>query len=259
MRNLKITLAYDGTEFCGWQIQPGRSSVQGEIAAAVERVCGERVLPQGSGRTDSGVHALAQVANFALEAPVPLDNLRFALNHMLPKAIRVLSVEEAPVDFHARKSATAKTYRYRISRAEITSPFLTRYVWHYPYPLDEIAMTAAAAVVVGEHDFTSFAASGPEKGKEEGSKVRTVFTSAWRRTGDELIYEIRGAGFLRHMVRNLVGTFVLVGKGTITRERLREILAARDRSLAGPTAPPEGLALVSVEYPEMSLRFTVHS
>ncbi len=263
MRNLKLTIAYDGTDFCGWQIQPGRSSIQGEIAAAVERACGERVLPQGSGRTDAGVHALAQVANLALAAPVPPDNLRFALNNTLPPAIRILRVEEAAADFHARKSAVSKTYRYRISRASITSPFLARYVWHHPYPLNEHAMAAAAAMVVGKHDFTSFAAADLEKGREEGSRVRTVFTSAWRREGDELIYEISGAGFLHHMVRNLVGSFILVGKGTTTWFRIREILRARDRSLAGPTAPPQGLALVSVEYPQeftaQSSQFTLRS
>ncbi|MEO8725096.1 MAG: tRNA pseudouridine(38-40) synthase TruA [Acidobacteriaceae bacterium] len=250
MRNLKITISYDGTESCGWQIQPGRASIQGEIAAAVERVCGERVLPQGSGRTDAGVHALAQVASFAIAAPVPLDNFRFALNNTLPATIRIMHVEEAAADFHARKSAAAKTYRYRISRAQITSPFLARYVWHYPYPLDEAAMAAAASAIIGEHDFTSFAAADPEKGSHERSRVRTVFSSAWRREGDELIYEISGAGFLHHMVRNLVGSFILVGKGTISRARLIEILSARDRSLAGPTAPPQGLALVSVKYSE---------
>lgn len=249
MRNLKLTIAYDGTDFCGWQVQPQRSSVQGELAAAVERVCGEHVFPQGSGRTDAGVHALAQVASFAITAPVPPDNLRFALNNTLPKAIRVLRVEEVAAEFHARKSAVSKTYRYRISRAPVTSPFVVRYVWHYPYPLHEQAMAAAADVVLGEHDFTSFAAADPEKGTEEGSNVRTIFASSWRREGDEFIYEVSGAGFLHHMVRNLVGTFILVGKGTISRDRLIEILAAKDRSLAGPTAPAEGLALVSVEYP----------
>ena len=251
MRNLKITIAYDGTDFCGWQVQPQRASVQSELADAIERVCGERVLPQGSGRTDAGVHALAQVASFALAAPIPPDNLQFALNNTLPKAIRVTHVEEVAAEFHARKSAVAKSYRYRISRVPVTSPFVARYIWHYPYPLDEQAMTAAADVVIGEHDFTSFAAVDPEKGTEDvpGDNVRTIFASAWRREENELIYEVRGAGFLHHMVRNLVGTFILVGKGTISRDRLIEILAARNRSLAGPTAPAEGLALVSVEYP----------
>ena len=248
MRNLKVTLAYDGTDFAGWQVQPERATIQGELAAAIERVCGERVLPQGSGRTDAGVHALAQVASLSLQAPIPTARLRFALNNMLPEAIRVLEVEEVALDFHARKSAVAKTYRYRMSRNEITSPFVARYTWHYAYPLDEQAMLQAAHVIEGEHDFTSFAAADAEKGVEEGSCVRTVHSSRWRRDGDELLYEVRGGGFLHHMVRNLVGTFVLVGKGTLSQADVARILAARDRSLAGPTAPARGLCLVSVEY-----------
>jgi tRNA pseudouridine38-40 synthase len=248
MRNVKLTLAYDGTDFAGWQVQPDQPTIQATLADAIERVCGERVTPHGSGRTDAGVHALEQVASFGLASVIPMERLRFALNNTLPASIRVLSAQEAPCDFHARKSAKAKTYRYRMSRCEITSPFLARYVWHYPYPLDEEAMIAAASVVVGEHDFTTFAAADPEKGREQPANVRTVFASAWRREADELVYEVRGAGFLHHMVRNLVGTFVLIGKGTIDAERLSEILAAKDRSLAGPTAPARGLALVSVEY-----------
>ncbi len=241
-------MAYDGTDFAGWQVQPGRSTVQGELADAIERVCGERVVPQGSGRTDAGVHALGQVASFAIQSPIPAEKLQFALNNTLPKAIRVVEVEMKSAEFHARKSAKAKTYRYRISREPVTPPFLARYVWHYPYPLDELAMSGAADVVAGEHDFTSFAASDPEKGKDEGSNVRRIFSSAWKREEHELIYEVRGAGFLHHMVRNLVGTFILVGKGTLSRQRLIEILAAQDRSLAGPTAPAHGLCLMSVEY-----------
>jgi tRNA pseudouridine38-40 synthase len=248
MRNVKLTLAYDGTDFAGWQVQPDQPTVQATLADAIERVCGERVVPHGSGRTDAGVHAFGQVANFALASIIPVERLRFALNNTLPATVRVLSVEEAPLDFHARKSAKAKTYRYRISRSEITSPFVARYVWHYPYPLNENAIHGAADVVVGEHDFTSFAAVDAEKGREADSNVRTIFSSAWRREQNELVYEVRGAGFLHHMVRNLVGTFVLVGKGTINGSEFAEILAAKNRSLAGPTAPARGLALIEVEY-----------
>src|SRR6476660_4205429 len=137
MRNFKLVVAYDGTGFCGWQIQPEAPSIQGSLASAIGRITGEKTLPQGSGRTDAGVHALAQVATFALESPIPAENLRKALNDVLPKSIRILSVEEASPDFHARKSATAKTYRYRIYRDDICPPFLARYVYHYPYPLNE--------------------------------------------------------------------------------------------------------------------------
>ena len=250
MRNLKITLAYDGSDFHGWQVQPDRSSIQGALAAAIERVTGCKVLPQGSGRTDAGVHALAQVASCQIEAGIPTENLQRALNHVLPPAIRVLSVEEAPPEFHARRSARAKTYRYRVFRGEVCPPFLARYVYHYPYPLDEDAMGVAAAVIVGEHDFTSFAAVHPERGREEesASNGRTICSSEWIRQEEEFIYTVRGSGFLQHMVRNLVGTFLLVGKGTLDRAGVKRILEARDRSAAGLTAPACGLCLVSVEY-----------
>ncbi len=250
VRNLKIIMAYDGSDFHGWQVQPERATVQAELAAAIERLTGSKVLPQGSGRTDAGVHALAQVASCELDAGIPTENLQRALNHVLPPAIRVLSVEEATPEFHARKSAGAKTYRYRIYRGEICPPFLARYVYHYPYPLDEDAMRAAVAVVIGEHDFTSFAAVDPERGREEeeASNVRTIYSSEWTRAGEELIYTVRGSGFLHHMVRNLVGTFLLVGKGTLDCAGMKRVVETRDRSAAGPTAPACGLYLVSVEY-----------
>ena len=290
-RNLKLVLSYDGADFSGWQVQPGRPTVQGALAAALERVTGARVLPQGSGRTDAGVHALAQVASCALESDsaIPAQNLVRALNDLLPPAVRVLSVEDAPPDFHARLSARAKTYRYRILRATICPPFLARYVYHHPFPLDEAAICRAAPWVVGEHDFTSFAAVDPEERVEAGDSpakhrvaqpssavqagkdhvaqpppavkdrvaqpssavrgnVRAIFSSTWERQGEELIYTIRGSGFLHHMVRNLVGTFLLVGKGSLDEAGFRRILERKNRSAAGATAPAAGLYLVSVEY-----------
>ena len=255
MRNLKLVLAYDGTDFCGWQVQPGAPSIQGTLGSAIGRITGEKVLAQGSGRTDAGVHALAQVASFQTESVIPAANLVTALNDILPAAIRVMEAFEVTADFHARKSAKAKTYRYRIYRGAICPPFLARYVWHYPYPLDFAAMEEAALLVEAEHDFTSFAAADPEKCKtleaaEHGcaSNVRKVFSSRWRQDGDEFIYEIRGTGFLHHMVRNLVGTFLLVGKGTLKPQDIVRILGTRDRSAAGATAPASGLYLISVEY-----------
>ena len=250
MRNLKVTLSYDGAEFSGWQIQPHAITVQGTVASVIGRITGEKVLPQGSGRTDAGVHALAQVMTFVTESSVPTENFLKAMNDILPAAIRVLEVTEAPTDFHARHSAHAKTYRYRIYRGPICPPFLARYVWHYPYPLDEEAMARAAGVVAGEHDFTSFAAVDPERGKDDHpvSNVRRIFSSAWHRSGEELLYEVRGNGFLHHMVRNLVGTFILVGKGTLQIDYVTRILEARSRSAAGATAPASGLYLVNVEY-----------
>ena len=255
MRNLKIVLAYDGTDFCGWQVQPDGQSIQGTLSQAIGRITDEKVLPQGSGRTDAGVHAMAQVASFTLESSIPAENLIKALNDVLPASIRILEVTEKPPEFHARKSARAKTYRYRIFRGTICSPFLSRYVWHYPYPLKTEAMARAAVFVIGEHDFTSFAAVDPERSNLDLSKdarfesnVRKVFDSAWTQEDDELIYTVRGSGFLHHMVRNLVGTFLRVGKGTLQPEDIGRILRERNRSAAGATAPASGLFLVSVEY-----------
>ena len=207
-------------------------------------------MPQGSGRTDAGVHALAQRASFAVESAIPPENLLIALNHTLPISVRVIAVEEAAEEFHARHSATAKTYEYRIFRGDVCSPFVARYVHHHPYPLNEDAMRQAASLVIGTHDFTSFAAVDPERGKddEELDNVRTIFSSEWKRQGDLLIYTARGDGFLHHMVRNLVGTFLLVGKGSLAADSISEIVAARRRSEAGPTAPASGLFLVNVEY-----------
>lgn len=248
MRNLKLTVAYDGTDFYGWQIQPDAATVQGTLSSAIGRITGEKVLTQGSGRTDAGVHALAQVATFQTESVIPVANFVVALNDILPASIRVLAAEQVPEDFHPRKSAQAKTYRYRIYREAICPPFLARYVWHYPYPLDETAMRDAAPLVEGEHDFTSFAAVDPERGREGLSNVRRIFSSQWRKESSELIYEVRGNGFLHHMVRNLVGTFLLVGKGTLKPAEMTRILEAKDRSAAGATAPAGGLYLVNVEY-----------
>ena len=249
MRNIKLILSYDGTDFSGWQVQPDAATVQGVLASAIGRITGEKVLPQGSGRTDAGVHALAQIAAFQTESTVPAANFLVALNDILPSGIRVLEAKQVADDFHPRKSALAKTYRYRIYREAVCPPLLARYVWHYPYPLDEEAMQQAAPLIEGGHDFTSFAAVDPERGKDgEVSNVRKVFSSRWQRESGEFIYEVRGSGFLHHMVRNLVGTFLLVGKGTLRPQDVITILEAKNRSAAGATAPAGGLYLVSVEY-----------
>jgi len=245
---MRLVLSYDGTDFSGWQVQPDAATIQGTLALAIGRITRENVLPQGSGRTDAGVHALAQVATFVTASPIPEANFVKALNDTLPATIRVLEAKQVTEDFHARKSARRKTYRYRIYRGAICPPFLARYVWHYPYPLDEDAMAEAAKFILGEHDFTSFAAVDPEKGADETSHIRKIFSSSWQRDGDELLYTVEGSGFLHHMVRNLVGTFLLVGKGTWLASDTDRILAEKNRSSAGATAPARGLWLVKVEY-----------
>ena len=277
-QNWKLTLAYDGTEFRGWQVQPGELTVQGELQAALRRVTGESPLPQGSGRTDAGVHALGQVASFMLAAPIPPENLQRALNRTLPAAIRILEARKAPSTFHARHSAVAKSYEYRVFREAICPPFLARYVYACPWPMDVEALQGAARLFEGEHDFLSFAATDPELVNRdcdpdekpdmrplprEGfqaeppmeATVRRIFSSDWEErqceAGALLVYRVRGSGFLHHMVRNLVGTMLDVGRGRLGADAIPGIFAARRRAAAGPTAPARGLFLHSVEYDEM--------
>jgi len=194
-RNWKLVLAYDGSPFCGWQVQPNQPTIQGELSDALERITGERVLPQGSGRTDTGVHALGQVASFRLSAPIPPPKLMRALNRALPEAIRILSAEIAPAAFHARHSAVGKTYEYRIYRGEICPPTLARYVYALNWPLDLEAMRQAARHLLGEHDFTSFAATDPELSAREGGqfeqgRIRTIHESLWASEGDQWTYRV---------------------------------------------------------------------
>jgi len=269
LQNWKLTLAYDGTDFQGWQVQPGLPTIQGQLQAALGRVTGESPLPQGSGRTDAGVHALAQVASFTLRAPIPPENLHRALNRALPPSIRISEAKTARSTFHARHSALAKTYEYRFLSASDCSPFLARYVYACPWPLSLDALQSSAGLFEGEHDFLSFAATDPDLSHRgavqdeallQNSKaptaqtgtIRTVFLSTWERRSTDacelLIYRVRGNGFLHHMVRNLVGTMIDVGRGQLALEEVPRILAARSRSQAGPTAPARGLFLHSVDY-----------
>jgi len=270
LQTWKLTVAYDGTDFKGWQVQPAEPTIQGELQSALGRVTGEAPLPQGSGRTDAGVHALAQVASFALQAPIPPGNLHRALNRTLPRSIRVLEARTVRSAFHARHSARAKTYEYRVSLNPICPPFLARYVYTSPWALDVEILQRAARLFEGEHDFLSFAATDPdltsrnlaslpaldeqELEAPSAPTVRTIFSSTWeeRRTeaGNLLVYRVRGSGFLHHMVRNLVGTMVDMSRGLGSTEEIPAILAARSRSAAGPTAPARGLFLHSVEYDE---------
>ncbi len=295
MQQWKLILAYDGTPFHGWQVQPGLSTIQGLLADAIHRTVGERVLPQGSGRTDTGVHALAQVASFALAAPIPPANLQCALNRCLPASIRILSAEVVPPDFHARHSALRKTYEYRIfplctapngertaenGHLTICPPTLAPYVWPCPWPLSLDALNQASCHILGTHDFTTFAAADPDLatrsailGKEaviptgDGAlaleletpphlsaaqprtPIRTIYHSQWHAADELLIYRVTANGFLHHMVRNLVGTFVMAGAHRLSPDSIPTLLAAHNRAAAGPTAPASGLFLVNVEYP----------
>ncbi len=248
MRRIRITLAYDGTDYHGWQVQPGLLTIQGVLETALEEIEGRPVDVEGSGRTDAGVHALAQVAAFSLANPIPPYNLKKALNRLLPGEIRVLTVEEAAADFHPRFQALAKTYEYRIWRAEILPPFERRYLYHFPYPMSDERFIEAAPVFAGEHDFSAFAASD-EKDALGGSKVRTVFESRAWREGDKLLYQVRGSGFLKHMVRNIAGTLIEAGKGNLTVDDVRALLRRDAAVKAGPSVPARGLFLVGVEYP----------
>ncbi|MHB8654238.1 MAG: tRNA pseudouridine(38-40) synthase TruA [Terriglobia bacterium] len=257
MRNIRLLIAYDGTDFHGWQRQPNVPTVQACLESGLEKLIEERVTLYGSGRTDAGVHALNQVANFKMSGNIPPANLLKAINNLLPSTIRVKKVEDVEESFHARYNARAKTYRYRISLAPIPSPFTIRYVHHYPYPLDLKAIAAGARYLEGEHDFTSFAGSNGSVHEppalpldDRGNNVRTIFTSRilWRERTSTLIYEVRGSGFLHHMVRNIVGTLLEVGRGKLEPQDVCKILEARDRARAGPTAPGAGLCLMRVEY-----------
>jgi tRNA pseudouridine38-40 synthase len=240
MRRIRVQLAYDGGGFHGWQVQPGLPTIQGALEEIVSAIEGAPVHVEGSGRTDAGVHALAQVAAFTIANPIPLTNLRRAVNRLLPPAIRLLSVEEVHPGFHPRFDAKAKTYEYRIVRTEVCSPLDWPYAHHYPYPLDESRMVQLARVFEGEHDFTLFAASDPSD-TEERSKVRAIYSSVLETGSGRMIYRVRGSGFLKHMVRNIVGTILEAGRGNI--EDLRTLPVK-----CGPTAPAKGLFLVSVEY-----------
>jgi tRNA pseudouridine38-40 synthase len=267
MPHWKLILAYDGSSFHGWQIQNvqnGLPTVQGTLAQAIAGISGETVLPQGSGRTDAGVHALGQVATFTLQSPIPAANLQRSLNRALPASIRILSAELVPDTFHARRCATAKTYEYRIFEnrllhsggavtERICSPFLAPFVWDCHWSLNLVSMQGAADDFLGQHDFTSFAASDPDLTERNNpssgpSPLKTITRSTLTRESNLLIYRVTGSGFLHHMVRNIVGTLVEIGRGSLPPGAIPGILAAGNRSAAGPTAPPSGLFLVSVDY-----------
>jgi tRNA pseudouridine38-40 synthase len=294
MRNIRLTLAYDGTDFHGWALQPHHPTIQGTVVQVASRLTGERVFLLGAGRTDAGVHALAQTASFKTRSGLSTGELLRAFNALLPPAIRVLRCEEESPDFQPRWNALAKTYQYRIYRGRMVPPFDQRYVLHYPFPLDEQLMSKAAPLFEGKHDFTAFAAStaGEQEGKQkepvreilraEIGRVRreNIWSEAFSRaaagtgalaacgakenlpseasaaTAEEMVFTVRGKSFLRFMVRKMVGTLLEIGRGRLVPQDIPRLFESRDRTAAGPTVPPQGLFLVEVEYPD---RWSVRS
>lgn len=253
MRHFKLTIAYDGSDFHGWQIQANKPTVQGEIVAVLCRLTEENVHLHGAGRTDAGVHALGQVGSFRTQSPLSAGEFQRALNALLPPTIRIVSAEETGPDFSARWSALGKVYRYRLYRGKVVPPTLWRYVLHYPFPLDEAAMVDAAARFIGLHDFSSFAASaGSEDDDRERNMVREIFATELKRTDDreELWFTVHGRSFLRYMVRKMVGTLLEVGRGKLTPDDIDKLYELKDRSKSGPTVPPQGLFMVRVDHEE---------
>ena len=253
MRYFKLTIAYDGTDFHGWQIQAEKPTIQGEIVNVLRRLTQEHVYLHGAGRTDAGVHALGQVGSFRTQSALSAEEFQRALNALLPQTIRIVGSEEVGPDFDARWSARGKIYRYRIYRGKVVPPMLWRYVLHYPFPLDEEAMRDAATRFMGTHDFASFAAStGSEEDDKERSTEREIFSTELARTADdeELVFTVRGRSFLRYMVRKMVGTLLDVGRGRLKPEDIDRLFEMRDRSKSGPTVPPQGLVMVEVQHEE---------
>jgi tRNA pseudouridine38-40 synthase len=253
MRNIKLTISYDGADFHGWQMQPGLPTIQGTLNDAARKITQERITIHGASRTDAGVHALGQVAHFRTQTALSALEVQRALNALIPPSIRIVAAEEMGPDFHARWAAQGKTYRYRIYRGRVLPPFEYRRTLHHPWPLDEQAMAAAAHEFEGTHDFSSFAASsGSEDDDRDRNMTREIFSSeiVQDANAEEICYVVRGRSFLRYMVRKMVGTLIEVGKGRIALGGIGEIFQMRDRSRSGPTVPPEGLYLVALEYPD---------
>jgi len=253
MRYFKLIIAYDGTDFHGWQMQSNKPTVQGEIVNVLRRITQENLQLHGAGRTDAGVHALGQIGSFRTQSTLSAGEFQRALNALLPPTIRIVAAEEVGPDFNARWSARGKMYRYRLYRGKVVPPVLWRYVLHYPFPLDEDAMRDASARFVGMHDFASFAAStGSEEDDKERSTEREIYSTELVRSsdGEELVFTIRGRSFLRYMVRKIVGTLLDVGRGKLKPDDIDRLYELKDRSKSGPTVPPQGLCMVSVELEE---------
>ncbi len=244
----RICISYDGTDFLGWQKQPqSEMTVQGQIEKVFEKLFGQQIPLVGSGRTDRGVHALNQWAHFDLPEKTPVDQLQYKLQRMTPDSIAIKSFEQASPEFHAQISAEKKTYKYLISLSQPPNPFFLRYSWNIQNPIDFNNLQEMATLFLGEHDFSSF----QSQGTPVRTPVRKIFKSYWRKTPSGLLeYRVQGSGFLKQMVRNMVGTMLKIEQNQGSREHLKEILNARDRSLAASPAPSQGLFLCSVQYPK---------
>ncbi len=242
-RNIRLVLAFEGTEYCGWQIQKNQPTIQGIVSGAISRITGEQIQLTGSGRTDAGTHARGLVANFHTHSQIAPARLVPALNSMLPRDIRILSARTVPSDFHARRDALSKVYRYQIFLGSVLKPHLAREHFHFPYPIDLSKMEPAVCRFRGEHDFASFA-----KGPLKMNTIRTIFRCDLTRKGRRLLLTVEGNGFLHHMVRNMAGTLLEIGRGAMTLTEFKELFTIRDRTLAGFTAPAHGLILLKVKY-----------
>lgn len=247
MLNIKITVRYDGTNYAGWQIQKGnklKKSIQEVLENTLQAILQEKIRLTGSGRTDAGVHANAQIANFKTLSKIPLKNLQRALNSILPNDIVITEIKKAPLRFHSRFDAKYKLYRYQILNRRYQDPFLRDYAYFYPHPLDVNLMRREAKCLLGRHNFKSFQASG----KIDREAIRTIKSLKIARNGDLIRIDVKADGFLHNMVRNIIGTLIEIGRKRFKKGDLKRILKGRDRKLAGPTAPARGLFLVKVDY-----------
>jgi len=243
-RNIKLTIAYEGTDFEGWQYQPQKRTVQGVIQAAIREITKQGHTIVGAGRTDAGVHAIGQVANFKTTFHIALENLKRALNSLLPKDVYVRDIVEVPLEFHARYSAKAKVYEYRILQRKEPDVFMRRYVWHVFHNLRPEFLRRCLECLIGEHDFSSFSASG----SSVKTFVRKMYDASLAVNGDMFVLRFKANGFLRHMVRNIVGTLIQLDVKGKDVDELVKIMEKKDRKVAGITAPPQGLYLVEVIY-----------